>query len=171
MEELKKEFNVGFKATINPVYNRLSRRKERADSIVEKQKLHKQLLSTPSKLQIDPNFKRIEFVRYADDWIIGVRGSLDDCKQLVSKLEAFISKELGLVLSKEKTQITNANCELAKFLSVNVGRKVHRTFTNNNGVIRRNVNNLRLAAPMQSIIKKLTVNGFLKENTPYPKFI
>lgn len=171
MEEVKKEFNIGYKATINPTYRRLSRKKERTDSIVEKQKLHKQLLSIPSKLQIDPNFKKLAFVRYADDWIIGVRGSLDDCKHLVSRLETFISKELGLVLSKEKTKITNANSELAKFLSVNVGRKVHRTFTNNKGIIRRNVNNLRLAAPLQSIIQKLTANGFLKENTPYPKFL
>lgn len=171
MEAIKKEFNVGSKATVNPEYKRLSSRKDRSDSVTEKQKLHKQLLSIPSKLQIDPNFKKLEFVRYADDWIIGVRGSLEDCKYLVNKLETFISDEMGLVLSKEKTKITNANSEIAKFLSVNIGRKVHRTFTNNNGIIRRNVNNLRLTAPMLSIVKKLRVNGFLKENTPYPKFI
>lgn len=167
-ESLKSEFNIGTKATINPEYKRLSSRKDRSDSVTEKQKLH--LLKIPSKLQIDPHFKKLEFVRYADDWIIGVRGSLEDCKLLVEKIERFTREQIGLILSKDKTKITNANKELAKFLSVNVGRKTHRTFTNNNGIIRRNVNNLRLTAPILSLSKKLAANGFLKENTPYPKF-
>ena len=84
-----------------------------------------------------------------------MRGSLEDCKSLVNKIDSYIGTHLNLVLSKEKTQITNASTELASFLSVNIDRKSHRTFTNNNGIIRRNVNNLRFTAPILKITKKL----------------
>ena len=67
IESLKTEFNIGTKATINPEYKRLSSRKDRSDSVIEKPKLHQILLNMPSKLQIDPKFNKLEFVRYADD--------------------------------------------------------------------------------------------------------
>lgn len=170
LEWLKSEYNIGTKATINPVYNRISSKKERAESTIEKKKLHKLLIETPSKLFIDPKFKKLEFVRYADDCIIGVRGSLEDCRFLQEKIEKYIRGEI-LTLSKENIEIRNANKEIAKFLSVNIGRKTHRTFRNNSGIIRRNVNNLLLTAPILTITKKLATNGFFKENTPYPKFL
>lgn len=65
--ELKNNFDIGIKATINPVYKRLTKRKERAKSIEEKLIIDTMLLKTPSKLTIDPNFKKLEYVRYADD--------------------------------------------------------------------------------------------------------
>lgn len=65
--ELKEKFDKGTKATINPTYNRLARRKERAKTIEEKLAIHKLLLQVSSKLNIDPNFRKLEYVRYADD--------------------------------------------------------------------------------------------------------
>jgi len=67
VQELKEKFDVGSKATINPLYKRLSRRKERAKSVEEKLTLHRQILKIPSKLDLDPKFKKLEYVRYADD--------------------------------------------------------------------------------------------------------
>lgn len=67
IDKLKGEFDVGSKATINPLYKRLSRKKERAKSVEERLALHKMILKTPSKLEIDPKFKKLEYVRYADD--------------------------------------------------------------------------------------------------------
>ena len=67
MLKLKSEFSVGNKATRNPVYHRLSLKKDRAKTVEEKVMLHKELLKIPSKLYIDPNFKKLEYVRYADD--------------------------------------------------------------------------------------------------------
>lgn len=65
--ELKEEFDVGTKATINPLYRRISRRKDRAKTAKEKTALHKLRRLVPSKLAIDPKFKKIEYIRYADD--------------------------------------------------------------------------------------------------------
>ena len=65
--ELKNEFDVGTKATINPLYKKLSNKKDRAKSMREKLAIHKLLRMVPSKLEIDPKFKKLEYVRYADD--------------------------------------------------------------------------------------------------------
>lgn len=65
--ELKINFDKGTKASRNPEYHRLSLRKDRAKTAEERRKMHKELLKIPSKLAIDPNFKKLEYVRYADD--------------------------------------------------------------------------------------------------------
>jgi group II intron reverse transcriptase/maturase len=169
--ELKVKFDKGTKATINPVYNRLARSKERAKTIEEKLKIHKLLLQVSSKLNIDPNFKKLEYVRYADDWIIGVRGSKEDCVILMNRIKDFLKSELNLELSETKTKITNANKEHAEFLSVRIKRSGHETYTVRKHNLSRNVKNMRLTAPLDKVTKKLTSNGFIKENKPYPKFI
>lgn len=67
VNSLKEDFDIGSKATVNPVYKSLGMRKYRAKTIEEKRSIHKELLKIPSKLLIDPNFKKLEYIRYADD--------------------------------------------------------------------------------------------------------
>ena len=65
--ELKEEFDVGSKETIHPTYKKLSLKKERAKSVTEKLAMQKIIRLIPSKLEIDPKFKKMEYIRYADD--------------------------------------------------------------------------------------------------------
>jgi group II intron reverse transcriptase/maturase len=65
--ELKNNFDLGSKASINPLYRNIARRKDRAKTIDEKRAIQKLLLQIPSKLEIDPNFRKLEYIRYADD--------------------------------------------------------------------------------------------------------
>jgi retron-type reverse transcriptase len=65
--KLKTEFDRGHKASINPEWKRLSMLKARTFSLLEKLKLQQEMLQTPSKAAIDPNFKKLVYVRYADD--------------------------------------------------------------------------------------------------------
>lgn len=67
IDELKEEFDIGVKATINPLYKKLSQKKSRTKSLEEKLAIHKILRRIPSKMDIDPNFKKLEYIRYADD--------------------------------------------------------------------------------------------------------
>jgi len=168
---LKSEFDIGTKATIDPLYKKLARRKERAKTIEEKLTIHKMLLQTPSKMSIDPNFKKLEYIRYADAWIIGVRGSKEDCVKLMNRIKEFLRSELNLDLSETKTKITNAGKEQAEFLSVGIKRSGHETYSLKNNVLSRNVKNMRLTAPLDRVTKKLASNGFMKDGVPYPKFI
>jgi group II intron reverse transcriptase/maturase len=169
--ELKEEFDVGSKATIHPTYKKLSLKKERAKSVTEKLAMQKIIRLIPSKLEIDPKFKKMEYIRYADDWIIGIRGSKDDCIELMSRISVFLKESLSLELSEKKTKITNAKDDHAEFLSVRIKRSAHETYAIRGGVLSRNVKNMRLTAPIDRVTKKLANNGFLKENIPYPKFV
>jgi retron-type reverse transcriptase len=65
--KLKAEFDIGHKASSNPEWKRLSMRKARTSSLLEKVKLHKEMLKIPSKAAIDTKFKKLVYVRYADD--------------------------------------------------------------------------------------------------------
>lgn len=89
----------------------------------------------------------------------------------MEKIKEFLKNELKLELSETKTKITNASKEAAEFLSVRIRRSNHVTFSNKKNVLTRNVRNLRLTAPIDRVTKKLTANGFMAKNKPYPKFV
>lgn len=87
------------------------------------------------------------------------------------RIKEFLKSELNLDLSETKTKITNANKEQAEFLSVRIKRSNHETYSLKKNVLTRNVKNMRLTAPLDKVTKKLTLNGFMEGNTPYPKFL
>lgn len=68
---------------------------------------------------MDGNFKRIQYVRYADDFLIGVIGSKADCMTIKSDIRKFLSEQLKLELSDEKTLITHAQ-KSAHFLGFGI---------------------------------------------------
>ena len=68
---------------------------------------------------MDSEYKRLQYVRYADDWICGVIGSKADAEKVKSDIKKFLSEELKLELSEEKTLITNAH-DKAHFLGFDV---------------------------------------------------
>lgn len=103
---------------------------------------------------------------------MGVRGSKEDCRILLDKIRTFLDKDLNLVLSEKKTLITNANEDKAMFLGTEVFRLRHQSFSSSQfGFIKRNGKEVRLEAPKQKILKKLTNVGFLDNNEPVPRFL
>lgn len=69
--------------------------------------------------EMDKCYRRLKYVRYADDFLIGVIGSKEECKQVKEDIKAFLKAELKLDLSESKTLITHAN-KSAKFLGYEV---------------------------------------------------
>jgi len=67
-----------------------------------------------------PDFRRLRYVRYADDFLLGFSGPYSEAVEIKEKLRAFLST-LGLTLSEEKTLITNATTERARFLGYDIG--------------------------------------------------
>jgi group II intron reverse transcriptase/maturase len=91
----------------------------------------------PSCDEMDSNYRRLKYVRYADDFLIGVIGSLDDCKQIKQDISNFLNEQLQLTLSEEKTLITHSE-KPARFLSFDITvRKSNLTKRNVEGKIRR----------------------------------
>lgn len=89
---------------------------ERTQLIKEYKVARAEQLKTPAKSQTD---KKIKYVRYADDFLLAVNGSSEDCVEIKCKLSMFINGMLKMELSKEKTLITHSN-EYARFLGYDV---------------------------------------------------
>jgi group II intron reverse transcriptase/maturase len=107
----------------------------------------------------------IHFVRYADDWIIGVNGSKEVAVKIRDEAKAFFGRNLNLELSMEKTHIRHARTEEAYFLGtrIKVGRsKPILSYVNSNGNTRlRKVgaSNPVMMAPTQKVVNNLAEKG------------
>lgn len=142
-------------------------------TIPEKIKWNKLRRSVPAKDLTIPNFKNLLYVRYADDWIIGIRGSLEDCKTILVQLRVFFKDNLKLTLCENKTRITNARQGRANFLGTRINSGRYLTLNYSIGSLTRSHRNnreIRLEVPLDRITKKLNDVGFLKDRTPVPRF-
>jgi group II intron reverse transcriptase/maturase len=110
----------------------------------------------PSCDEMDSDYKRLKFVRYADDFLIGVIGSLAECKQIKEDIANFLSEKLHLILSDEKTLITHSE-RSAKFLSFDISiRKSNQTKRDVRGRLKRSFHKrVVLKIPKDTIKKKL----------------
>ena len=75
--------------------------------------------SLPPHSVQETSYKVIQYVRYADDFIVGVIGSRRDAEMLKQDLTIFLKEKLGLTLSAEKTKITNTS-NSARFLGYDI---------------------------------------------------
>ncbi len=78
--------------------------------------LFKQLQQLPSGDPHDPGYRRLRYVRYADDFVLGFIGPKAEAEQIRETLETFLRDTLKLELSRDKTLITHATSQAAKFL-------------------------------------------------------
>ena len=89
-------------------WNTMSEEERKGAKVMQK-KLQAILLSTPSREPMDPNYRRVLYVRYADDFLIGVIGSRADAEQVKTAVSNFLKQELNLTMSPEKTLITHGH--------------------------------------------------------------
>lgn len=81
---------------------------------------YKELQKTIRTLPVKPaDNKKFTFVRYADDWLAGVCGTKQECEELKAEISEFLSTELKLTLSEEKTLITHSS-EKVRFLGYDI---------------------------------------------------
>lgn len=73
----------------------------------EKLALIKQMRTMRSVDVFDPNFKRLEYVRYADDFVVFVSGSFKDAQFIKNNIKDYLKVNCGLELNMEKTMISN----------------------------------------------------------------
>ena len=78
--------------------------------------LRKQMQQLPSGDPHDPDYRRLRYVRYADDFVLGYIGPKAEAQQVKESLETFLRDSLKLELSTEKTLITHATSQAARFL-------------------------------------------------------
>lgn len=110
----------------------------------------------PYGIAMDSDYRRMQYVRYADGFLIGVIGSKQDCVKVKEDLRLFLANQLGLELSDEKTLITNAQ-KPARFLGFEIYvRKSNLSKRDRLGRLKRDyVGRVVLEVSTQTIRKKL----------------
>ncbi len=96
-------------------YYRNTGRIERAEE------LRKAMQQYPSVDPNDEEYRRLRYVRYADDFLLGYAGTMAEATEIKEKIAAFLRTQLTLTLSADKTLITHASTGRARFLGYEIG--------------------------------------------------
>lgn len=144
----------------NPEYRRMLNRSRyyRQKGDVERAAvLMKQAQKLPARDANDPVYRRLKYVRYADDFLLGFNGPKSEAEEIKQQLREFLGK-LELELSEEKTLITHARSESARFLGYEVTtiQADQRRTKTGNGRSHRKVNGkIGLRVPQDVLRKKM----------------
>jgi len=117
------EYTRGKRRARNPAYlelqNLLAKARRRGDR-VQARALRRRMVSLPSADPNDPGYRRLRYIRYADDHLLGFTGPKAEAEQIKQRLGQFLRDELKLELSQEKTLITHARTRAARFLGYEI---------------------------------------------------
>ena len=69
---------------------------------------------------MDPGYRRLKYIRYADDHILGFTGPKAEAEEIKARLAEFLRETLGLELNQQKTLITHARSQRARFLGYDI---------------------------------------------------
>lgn len=112
MDKIMEEYQ-GVKKTpkTNPEYRKyMDKTRERNPKLARKY---------PAAHPFDKNYR---YVRYADDFLVGIVGPREMAVEIKNKISEFLDVRLDLILSPEKTLITSTS-NTVPFLGYNIGRK------------------------------------------------
>ena len=115
--------NKGGKRKPNQAYTRLMNRARKLRKKGQKeaaQKIKQQAQKLSSIDPRDPDYRRLRYCRYADDFALAFVGPREEAEAIKQRLRTFLCKELKLELSEEKTLITHTRDSAAKFLNYEI---------------------------------------------------
>jgi group II intron reverse transcriptase/maturase len=149
-------YTRGTRRRNHPQYKRVHKRMWTLAQAGRKQEakvLRRILQRLPARDPLDPDYRRLRYVRYADDWLLGFCGPRAEAEAIKSQLGAFLREELKLDLSETKTLITHARSQAAHFLGYEVVVLDNDTSRDQHG--HRNINGqVGLKIPVDVIRRK-----------------
>ena len=136
MEQLREQFDSGKQRQSNREHSNASNRlyklrvrnakkwndfdkQSKAEALKQQKQIKNIALNLPSKLSHDPSYRRLQYCRYADDFIVGVIGSKQDAETVKSDIKQFLAETLRLTMSDEKTKVTHCK-DKARFLGYDI---------------------------------------------------
>ena len=136
---------------------------EKAALVARLKAIEQERAAFPNGDEMDESYRRLKYIRYADDFILGVIGSKEEAQRIKEDIKSFLSESLALELSEEKTLITHTG-KSAKFLGYEI------TVTRNNhqrrdvqGRLRRTYGKrVRLNVSMATLRDKLLEYGAME---------
>jgi group II intron reverse transcriptase/maturase len=169
-EELAPEYNRGEERAENPAYRKLRSRagylrrekkdRKQADAVM---KVARQL---PQRDPNDPNYRRLRFVRYADDFLLGFAGPREEAEEIRERLKTFLQNDLKLTLSEEKTLITHAGTGRAKFLGFEVGVQYIDSWRDR---LNRRASNGNISLHIPATVIDKTCRRYMRHGKPAPR--
>jgi group II intron reverse transcriptase/maturase len=154
------EYTRGKARARNPAYQKIdnaigntrqrhARRKEHTET-ADVRELRKQLRRLPAGDPRDPGYRRLRYIRYADDHLLGFTGPRAEAEEIRQRLARFLRDDLKLELNQDKTLITHARTSAASFLGyeitvqhandkISTGGRINRGMRAANGKIRLRV--------------------------------
>jgi hypothetical protein len=173
MEDYKGGFDEGKKRKRNPEYSslnskatyyrdKLSKNRDKlsgtevADLKLKIQSLTNDMRKINPRIAIDAEYKRIQYTRYCDDFIIGVIGSKEDAEQVKSDVKQFLCEKLKLTMSDSKTKITHSD-DTARFLGYDILVSRNQSIKRRkDGVLQRTLTGrVSLLVPREKWVSKL----------------
>jgi group II intron reverse transcriptase/maturase len=126
------EYTRGKLRARNPEYRKAERAVVKARQNGDRAELrsaYRRLHSLPSQDPDDPDYRRLRYVRYADDTLLGFVGPKAEAEEVKQRLAEFLRDDLKLELSNDKTLITHARTKRARFLGyeISVARSDRKT--------------------------------------------
>jgi type II intron maturase/AI2M/AI1M-like HNH endonuclease len=122
-QELIPQYTRGARRKSNPEYNRIKARQRHARKHGDRaaaRDLEKQMRTLPSSDPMDPGYRRLRYLRYADDHILGLTGPKAEAEQIKARIAMFLRETLGLELNTATTLITRARSQPARFLGYHI---------------------------------------------------
>ena len=153
------KYTKGKRKKANSAYTKMIRSEKVTDHSIHSLQSH------------DLNYIRLHYVRYADDFIMGLNGPKIYCEQIVEECRIFLLEQLKLILNTEKTKITHSQLDSAKFLGYRVYTtklfKMKIAYNSKDNKLTSRTTNTVLDSPVDQIVEKLKQIGYAnKKGSP-----
>jgi group II intron reverse transcriptase/maturase len=137
----------------NPAYKRISRQITTTLNPSVAKALRKQRRAIPSIDPFDPDYRRLHYLRYADDFVLGFAGPRAEAEAIKQHIKHWLADQLHLELSEQKTLITHATTQAARFLGYEITNQQENSKLDTTG--RRVLNGtISLRVPADAIQKQ-----------------
>lgn len=146
----------------NPVANKLLRSGNKSEYY---------RMRIPSRIPNEIGYRNCKYIRYADDFVIGILGPRSTAIEIRDKVKDFLKNELNVELSLEKTKVTHITQGI-EFLGYNFSRRQLFTKQSYGGtVVTRKMTIPTLDVNMKRVIARLAEANFCDgSGKPLPTF-
>jgi group II intron reverse transcriptase/maturase len=154
------QYTRGKARRFNPAYNAHTKAMLKAKENDDAKTWHQLKIeqhSIPVGMIRDEKFRRLSFVRYADDFILGFMGPKTEAEDIKRKIKTFLGDALKLEMSEEKTLISHAITEPARFLGYDI------SIMKDDGKMSTTSN------PTKGTFNRRSINGLIKLSVPWEK--
>ncbi len=166
MMEEKKRYDKGDKRRKNPTYATLQAKKAKTINPVRRKEILDKMRNIKRSDSFDPNYRRLMYIRYADDFVVTIAGPIRDAEYIRNRIKDMLSGKCGLELNQEKTIISSMTGKW-NFLGAEIRKlRTNRTWLVNHSSGGRSVGIPRILvnAPINRILTKLKDAKLIKQN-------